>query len=600
MKNILLQETFVKQSECLEKHCVCGVKKEKSNVLKPKVGIEDILCHKKIRNEKLSMPESLPVNKNMTLKDKLLSCNPNIRTMKSFQISDLDLTSKEEASRTFWSPSLTEISKKLWLPTKTDFLDSDSISFNLSSNTMDHFSQSSKMTYLKNQSKNLQTTSCLSLRFSLPDTMDNEDTLFACKKIRIYPNLEQTRLFEKCLGSTRYFYNKANQFVKEQIESTKASRFAELEELKKKGCVHTNCGQQLENEFFCKKHTKTGTLGISYKFLTLPKIRDAILTPDSKLDESNIWMKEVPYDTRQLAIKSLVSAYSSAFALKKKGHIQSFDIHFKKKKAINQVFFIDASALKNDNKIFVQRLKKKGKLRFRKRYLSKIVPCEKDFTILKTKPGKWYICIPYEKKKPIYENACYKSVFLDPGVRTFQTFYSPDGICGKIGDNYCNDFLLPIGYHIDKLESVYSKTIDSKTRRNLRNRMAKLRDKLKNRTKDLHCKTCCFLCKGFRTIFLPKFKPLEMIPNLRSKIVRNMLSLSHGKFRDRIIEYAKTKHRQVILVSEHYTTKTCGICGHQNNIGCSKIFQCSNCNNRADRDLHAARNICLKTINSLL
>jgi hypothetical protein len=61
-------------------------------------------------------------------------------------------------------------------------------------------------------------------------------------------------------------------------------------------------------------------------------IRKAIIVSDSELTEENLWQKEVPYDTRQLAIDQILAAYKSCFALKNKGYIEQFDVKFKSKK----------------------------------------------------------------------------------------------------------------------------------------------------------------------------------------------------------------------------------------------------------------------------
>ena len=48
------------------------------------------------------------------------------------------------------------------------------------------------------------------------------------------------------------------------------------------------------------------------------------------------------------------------------------------------------------------------------------------------------------------------------------------------------------------------------------------------------------------------------------------------------------------IVEEHYTTKTCGTCGTQVDIGSAKTFCCHSCGYTQDRDVNGARNILLK------
>jgi transposase len=59
-------------------------------------------------------------------------------------------------------------------------------------------------------------------------------------------------------------------------------------------------------------------------------------------------------------------------------------------------------------------------------------------------------------------------------------------------------------------------------------------------------------------------------------------------------EYPNCK---VILVTEEYTTMTCGKCGFlKKNIGKNKVYNCDKCNSIFDRDFNAARNILIKNI----
>jgi len=285
---------------------------------------------------------------------------------------------------------------------------------------------------------------------------------------------------------------------------------------------------------------------------------------------------------------------------------KSFNVQYKSKKSARETFQINKKAINFDAfKAFPRRLKQK--LRFRQRDIDKVKDgASGNITCLKVKPGKWYLCIPRQKNisQAIYKEASYKSVFLDPGVRTFQAFYSPDGLCGKLGDQFATRFIEPLTNLIDKLESIRSKASNWKTRRNIRNRLFKIRHKVKNKIDNFHWQTCNFLCDHFETIFLPEFKVSEMVEKtprgrvISKKTVRQMLQLSHCDFRKKLIQVAKTKQRQLFLITEEYTTKTCGHCGTVKHVGGDKIYSCNHCGYRMDRDIHGARNICIKTLSS--
>jgi putative transposase len=344
--------------------------------------------------------------------------------------------------------------------------------------------------------------------------------------------------------------------------------------------------------------------------LSLPKLRPHILTNDNDIaDDSDIaWQKEVPFDIRQGAISDAITAFKSSLTLMKQGHIKQFKVSFRsKKKQQSEAFRVNKGALNVENmSFFTTRLKKNKKIRMRKRDKKKFFEnkcLDGDFIILKTKPSVWYLCLPRTKEKPIFENPVYKSVFLDPGVRTFQTFYSPDGVCGKIGGPEFNKEIKNIASRHDYLLSIHDKNGTlPRTKKAIRRRCKILRNKLKNKIADLHWQTCSFFCDTFQNIFLPSFKVSEMVKGspLGSNVTRKMLQLSHGKFRERLIYYGRTKNRNVYIVSEHYTTKTCGVCGHIQEMQGHKTFDCESCKTKIDRDYNGARNIALKLCSKFL
>ena len=87
--------------------------------------------------------------------------------------------------------------------------------------------------------------------------------------------------------------------------------------------------------------------------------------------------------------------------------------------------------------------------------------------------------------------------------------------------------------------------------------------------------------------------------NDKSELITQLMSLSHGRFIQRLKFKAQEYQTKLSIVDEYYTSKTCGNCGklHPNLGGC-RTYVCQNCKKIYDRDVNAARNIFIKAMNN--
>jgi len=571
------QENLLKNSTSQERQSVYGLKKEKLKSQKQMVDIEDTSMKKMKKNvtdKKSSMPEYLLRNKKETLNDKLNSYKKNIQDIKLSPTLALVSITPEKALQDFWKESSQEQLKKSWLPIKTDCVDLGLKSLNNFVNISPQLSQSSTIQIQNLKKQNLQKTSFLSLQFSQQDFMEDENMemeKYVTRKFRIYPNQQQQKLFNKCINTSRFFYNKANEYVIKNLET--------------------------------KKETKK-----EYYLPSVIDIRNSILVNDSKLTKENEWQKEVPYDTRELAIRRLHKSYKTSFALFKKGKVKYFKVSFIKKKENRNSFEVNKKAItitKNGNlKIFPSRLN--DVIRLRKRDRQKIIKLKikKPYTntVIKKEYKKWYICfnIPddkiEEKNKPQFN-----SVFLDPGTRKFQTFYSPDGLCGYLGNRYVSSHITPLKTRYEKLQKIIGDKKLCINKEHVKERCNVLITKIQNIVSDLHNQTANFLTTTFKSIFIPIFETKKMVNKKNRKINKTtsneLLTLSHYKFREKLNNMCRLRKNNYKVVTEEYTSKLCSNCGHlHNNLGSSEVYSCKKCKLEIDRDINAARNIFLKNI----
>lgn len=537
-----------------------------------------------------SIQEFLPENNEAILSDNLHILNPNIQDITSLRISDQELITKEQDSKPFWNNCTKEMSKKLWLPTLTDSLDLDTIFFNgCSYNSGQYWNQWENQVPI--QETKWSTTSWKFSPSLQPIIMEKENTIVT-RKIKIHPTYNQKKLFHKCLNTHRYFYNKTIT----KINDLYYNRKQEFED--HPTCVHCSESKATKS-LCCEKHQNKS---LPWKLnISLISLRKQILKSDEDIKGTpDEWQSEIPYDTRQLAIKDAVSAYRSAIKNKMNGNIQHFKLGHKSRKSPSQLFWLDSNAVKNKSnrlQIFPRRLGKKDCfIRIRKRQKKKMPSVfDQDCKIMRY--GKnYYIVYTFNKKiEPVVENKRH-IVSLDPGIRTFQTGYSPSGVAFKFGENQS---LLLKRLH-DKLDILRSKRDKSAihSKYNLKRKCLQLEHSIKNIVSNLHNQTSNFLTKNFETILLPKFGTSVMqVGNKLSHLTKRMLwTLSHYKFQEKLKHLCSRTRTTLYIVNEHYTTKTCGNCGIMNDVGKAKIFSCSNCPYILDRDVHGARNILLKHV----
>ena len=124
----------------------------------------------------------------------------------------------------------------------------------------------------------------------------------------------------------------------------------------------------------------------------------------------------------------------------------------------------------------------------------------------------------------------------------------------------------------------------------------KYSERMQNLQSDLHNKSAQFLLKRFKTISIGKVSTKQMVSNLTGNLYaptkRQLMFLSHYRFRMKLHQMKVKYGSEVREIDEYLTSKTCSICKNiKKDLGKNKVYNCDKCKLKIDRDINASINI---------
>ena len=373
---------------------------------------------------------------------------------------------------------------------------------------------------------------------SFVEPINLEDTQIKSRKIRIYPTQQQKILFKQWFGVARKFYNETLTIYKNGSDKVWHKVYQDIAE------------QNKEHDY----------------------------------------IKAVPCQIKNRAVYDYRKALSIN-KMKAKRSGKPFEMKFKSKKNPKQSCYIPKTAIKSSGIYHTIA----GKLKMTERDWFEnedIKACR-----LTLEFGKWFIVIPKEVAITPIENQG-GVVAIDPGVRTFATYFSTEGYFGKLGQG-AFDRILKLNLKIDKLISKLSTEKDRNKKSNLKRSIFNIRFKIRNLIDELHWKTIKFFTSRFKVIIFPPFNVSEMVKKskrkLPKKVVRSMNCFRFYEFKERLKLKCRENGVTFVESSEAFTSKTNSFTGElMENLGGKEKFMFNNV--LVDRDINGARNILIRAM----
>jgi transposase len=417
-------------------------------------------------------------------------------------------------------------------------------------------------------------------------------------KIQIYPSINQKNILNNFINTSRFVYNRTLEYIKKHGYDPNFQDLRNL--LATENTRNSYLATKIYNNYIniLKTSNKNEELidyeikEINEELKKLPLLKNPLIN-DFELNTSN--------EIRSNAIKSVCDSYKSGFTNLKSGNIKYFNMNFKKSTSKRQTIELaktDIKLLNNCVRISPSKFPKDEiDIKIHKKMYKKI----KNIKILNNcdlvkEQNKFFIhvLLPIKIKEKDLSNNRFCGV--DPGIRTFVSIYGNKEITEI---ELKNNILEKYNKKLKFLKNLRTMPRLRKKRNKYRKRHLNKIEKKKNSITDLlHWNVINYLIKTQDVIFFGDIKSHNIVKINNIKVVnRQFNDLKFYIFKKRLLYKCIINKKKVFFINESYTSQTCSSCGVLwKGLGSSKIYKCQNCNKVFDRDLNAAKNICMRGI----
>jgi transposase len=383
-----------------------------------------------------------------------------------------------------------------------------------------------------------------------------------------------------------------------------------------------------------KARLTTNTIPLS-KNLSGDARRDVVkkLTPFMR---GHKWMLRIPNSIRQRAVDQYFSAKKSANSNLLAGHQKHHEFDFKSKKKerswtigldkrqvsfengkltiLSETLCSDTTDLKPPkayrDKIHDKRTRSghRGKRRF-DHDETRMRVFEKPFFQGNPKyepkihydgNGRYFLMVPTKMTTPVVteEKLHLPIVGVDPGISTFATTFSTDGVSFTVKEPV--DELLRRKREIDRWTSVLNSkkfAMSAGWRKTAKRRIRTERQRFRDFQDDFHRQLANFLATKHSVVFLERPDLVQWRKNASPSSKYRMNAANASKFFNRLEHCCRRRGCVTPKTKESFTTVGCSRCGGVREMPTDvRTYRCGNCGLVMGRDVNSAKNIILTNV----